>query len=91
LGEAAGADVRVSFTPHLMPMSRGMQSTIYVRLDGGASVDDLRASLQARRIRGSCPPWLPSSSVRACSAQAALHASTLSRCCEGSAWSPCGW
>jgi hypothetical protein len=61
LGEAAGADVRVSFTPHLMPMSRGMQSTIYVRLDGGASVDDLRASLQARRIRGSCPPWLPSS------------------------------
>ncbi len=42
--------MRVSFTPHLMPMSRGMQSTIYVRLDGGASVDDLRASLQARHI-----------------------------------------
>ena len=48
LSDAAGADVRVSFTPHLMPMSRGMQSTIYVRLDGGASVDDLRSTLQAR-------------------------------------------
>ena len=46
LSEAAGADVRVSFTPHLMPMSRGMQSTIYVRLDGSASVDDLRSTLQ---------------------------------------------
>ncbi|KAK9834806.1 hypothetical protein WJX81_000031 [Elliptochloris bilobata] len=47
LSEAAGADVRVSFTPHLMPMSRGMQSTIYVRLDGGASVDDLRSGRYA--------------------------------------------
>ena len=38
--------MRVSFTPTLMPMSRGMQSTCYVRLAGGASPDDLRAHLQ---------------------------------------------
>ncbi len=47
LSEAAGAPVRVSFTPTLMPMSRGMQATCYVRLAGGASADDLRAHLQA--------------------------------------------
>ena len=46
LSEAAGKDVTVSFTPHLMPMSRGMQSTIYVKLAGGASVDDLRKHLK---------------------------------------------
>ena len=46
LSEAAGAQVRVSFTPTLMPMSRGMQATCYVRLAGGASPDDLRAHLQ---------------------------------------------
>jgi hypothetical protein len=47
LSEAAGAPVRISFTPTLMPMSRGMQSTIYVRLTEGTSVDDLREHLQA--------------------------------------------
>ena len=29
--KAAGRDVVVSFTPHLMPMNRGILSTIYVR------------------------------------------------------------
>jgi N-acetyl-gamma-glutamyl-phosphate reductase len=29
--KAAGRDVRVTFTPHLMPMNRGILSTIYVR------------------------------------------------------------
>ena len=38
LSESAGSPVRVSFTPTLMPMSRGMQSTIYVKLANGASV-----------------------------------------------------
>ncbi|KAF8072804.1 N-acetyl-gamma-glutamyl-phosphate reductase [Scenedesmus sp. PABB004] len=45
LSDAAGKPVTVSFTPHLMPMSRGMQSTMYVKLAGGASVEDLRAKL----------------------------------------------
>ena len=46
LTEAAGSDVRVSFTPHLMPIARGMQSTIYVRLAQGATAADLRSHLQ---------------------------------------------
>lgn len=46
LSEAAGSDVRVSFTPHLMPFSRGMESDCYVRLASGTSVGDLRAVLQ---------------------------------------------
>lgn len=45
LGLAAGQDVLVSFTPHLMPMSRGMLSTIYVRTAKGATAADLRAEL----------------------------------------------
>ncbi|MCR6630910.1 MAG: N-acetyl-gamma-glutamyl-phosphate reductase [Magnetospirillum sp.] len=45
LGEAAGKPVLVAFTPHLMPMSRGMLSTIYVKLAKGAKAADLRAEL----------------------------------------------
>lgn len=48
LGEVAGEAVTVSFTPHLIPMSRGMLCTTYVRLKGGASVADLRQCLAAR-------------------------------------------
>jgi N-acetyl-gamma-glutamyl-phosphate reductase len=46
LSEAAGSNVRVSFTPHLMPFSRGMESDCYVRMTSGTSVDDLRSALQ---------------------------------------------
>ncbi|KAG5548069.1 hypothetical protein RHGRI_013682 [Rhododendron griersonianum] len=46
LAEAANSKVTVSFTPHLMPMSRGMQSSIYVELAPGASVEDLRQHLK---------------------------------------------
>lgn len=48
LTDAAGKPVRISFTPHLMPMSRGMQSTMYVKLQNGATADDLRAALTQR-------------------------------------------
>ncbi|KAL8553309.1 hypothetical protein ACS0TY_001834 [Phlomoides rotata] len=41
LSEAAKSKVTVSFTPHLMPMSRGMQSTIYVEMAPGTSHEDL--------------------------------------------------
>lgn len=47
LSAAAGRPVTVSFTPHLMPMNRGILSTIYVRMVGGAAVDDLRHTLEA--------------------------------------------
>lgn len=45
LSAVAGKDVLVAFTPHLMPMSRGMLSTIYVKLAGGAKAADLRMEL----------------------------------------------
>ena len=42
---AAGRDVTVTFTPHLVPMNRGILSTIYVRVAKGKSVEDLHALL----------------------------------------------
>ncbi len=42
---AAGKDVVVSFTPHLVPMNRGILSTIYVRGTGGKAPEDLHALL----------------------------------------------
>lgn len=48
LSRAAGRDIRVNFTPHLMPMNRGILASIYVRLANGATVDDLRAKLVER-------------------------------------------
>ncbi|WP_041795204.1 N-acetyl-gamma-glutamyl-phosphate reductase [Pararhodospirillum photometricum] len=47
LSLAAGRPVRVTFTPHLMPMNRGILSTIYVRLTEGTTVDALRDHLAA--------------------------------------------
>ena len=48
LAEAAGAPVAISFTPHLIPMNRGILSTIYVRLAAGATLDDVRTILAER-------------------------------------------
>jgi N-acetyl-gamma-glutamyl-phosphate reductase len=45
LSEASGEDVKISFTPHLMPMSRGMETASYVKLANGATVEDLRKAL----------------------------------------------
>jgi N-acetyl-gamma-glutamyl-phosphate reductase len=42
--KAAGRDVMVSFTPHLVPMNRGILSTIYLR-GRDASPEDLHAIL----------------------------------------------
>ena len=43
--KAAGRDVVVSFTPHLVPMNRGILSTIYVRGRRGRTAEDLHAVL----------------------------------------------
>ena len=43
--KAAGREVIVSFTPHLVPMNRGILSTIYVRGDSRQSPEDLHAIL----------------------------------------------
>ena len=45
LSLVAGQPIEVSFTPHLMPMSRGMLATTYVRILPGFNADDLRTIL----------------------------------------------
>ncbi|KAH9617297.1 hypothetical protein KSS87_021342 [Heliosperma pusillum] len=45
LSDVGSSKVVVSFTPHLMPMSRGMQSTIYVEMSPGVKVEDLYKQL----------------------------------------------
>jgi N-acetyl-gamma-glutamyl-phosphate reductase len=42
LSVAAGSPVCVSFTPHLVPMVRGMLATIYVRTRAGVDEEDMR-------------------------------------------------
>jgi N-acetyl-gamma-glutamyl-phosphate reductase len=42
---AAGREVVPTFTPHLVPMNRGILSTIYLRCVPGASVEELHATL----------------------------------------------
>ena len=47
LSQAAGAPLMVSFTPHLMPMNRGILSTIYVRMQEGVDASALKHTLKA--------------------------------------------
>jgi len=51
LSTAAGRPVTVSFTPHLMPINRGILASIYVRLSAGKAADDLRRILAERYSR----------------------------------------
>ncbi|MCH2546469.1 MAG: N-acetyl-gamma-glutamyl-phosphate reductase [Alphaproteobacteria bacterium] len=46
LSLAAGRNVTVSFTPHLIPMNRGILSTIYASLDIGVTVNEVRNGLK---------------------------------------------
>ncbi|KAE8690613.1 N-acetyl-gamma-glutamyl-phosphate reductase [Hibiscus syriacus] len=46
LSDAAQSRITVSFTPHLMPMIRGMQSTIYVEMSKGVTIEDLYQQLR---------------------------------------------
>jgi N-acetyl-gamma-glutamyl-phosphate reductase len=48
ISAAAGEQVLVNFTPHLVPMSRGELVTAYVRLGAGKQPADLMAALEAR-------------------------------------------
>lgn len=45
LSAAFGSKVTVSFTPHLMPLSRGMQSTIYIQMADGVTIEDVHQHL----------------------------------------------
>jgi N-acetyl-gamma-glutamyl-phosphate reductase len=49
--KAAGKEVVVSFTPHLMPMNRGIYATIYVRGRRGKTAQDLHAILAEQYAR----------------------------------------
>jgi N-acetyl-gamma-glutamyl-phosphate reductase len=46
LSDQAGGEVRITFVPHLVPMSRGMQTTQYASLNDGVGEGDLRACLE---------------------------------------------
>ena len=48
LSEAVGKPIIVNFTPHLMPMSRGILASIYVKMAPGVTADQLRATLSQR-------------------------------------------
>jgi len=47
LGRAAGRPLTVTFTPHLVPMSRGLLATCYATLAAGAGAEELAAGLAA--------------------------------------------
>ena len=47
LSAAAGKEVVVNFTPHLMPMNRGILSTIYVTLGKGKTLEDITRCLNS--------------------------------------------
>lgn len=46
LSKFAGDSIKVSFTPHLLPINRGILSTIYCRLKGG--MEDVRKSYEEK-------------------------------------------
>lgn len=46
LADFAGQTMLVTFTPHLMPMSRGILATLYVKLAAGVAAGDLHAALE---------------------------------------------
>jgi N-acetyl-gamma-glutamyl-phosphate reductase len=48
LTKVAGEAITIGFTPHLVPMARGELLTCHVKLAGGATADQVRASLADR-------------------------------------------
>lgn len=47
LGYACGQDVRISFTPHLVPMNRGILVTAYASLKEGVTKEQIRRAYEA--------------------------------------------
>ncbi len=59
-GRAAGRAVQLQFTPHLIPMVRGLLATVYGRLkDPGLSADDCTTLLEAAYRKAPCVRVLP--------------------------------
>jgi N-acetyl-gamma-glutamyl-phosphate reductase len=46
LGEISEEDVKITFTPHLIPITRGIYSTTYAQLSGAYSEGDVNAAFQ---------------------------------------------
>ncbi len=58
--QAAGQAVQVQFTPHLMPMVRGLLATVYARLrDPGLTAEDCTVLLGAAYRQSPCVEVLP--------------------------------
>jgi N-acetyl-gamma-glutamyl-phosphate reductase len=55
----SGAPVRITFVPHLLPMTRGMESTIYVRLAPGSDHTHIRQCLESFYGDKPCVRLLP--------------------------------
>lgn len=47
LGREAGRRVDLTFVPHLVPMNRGMQSTIYAQPSKGVTAEDIDSALRS--------------------------------------------
>ncbi len=59
-GQVAGHGVQVQFTPHLMPMVRGLLATVYARLrDPGLTAEDCTVLLGAAYRNSACVEVLP--------------------------------
>jgi N-acetyl-gamma-glutamyl-phosphate reductase len=59
LGHAAGVPVHITFVPHLVPMSRGMLSTIYALPREGTTPESLRRCLEEFYARSAFVRLLP--------------------------------
>jgi N-acetyl-gamma-glutamyl-phosphate reductase len=58
--QVAGHDIQLQFTPHLMPMVRGLLATVYCRLrDPGLTAEDCTTLLQSSYRQSPCVDVLP--------------------------------
>ena len=48
LSKAYGKNVQINFTPHIVPITRGILTTIYVNLKSGQDINDIRQCLIKR-------------------------------------------
>ncbi len=59
-GHVAGQAIQVQFTPHLMPMVRGLLATVYCRLrDPGLTAEDCTTLIRAGYRHSACVEVLP--------------------------------
>jgi N-acetyl-gamma-glutamyl-phosphate reductase len=47
LSNEAGKPIEITFIPHLLPLNRGMLTTLYTRMKDGFSADDVRSCLES--------------------------------------------